>query len=96
MKNFTGRLVWNVVAMTLDWCFLKYWINFNNLTFYLWVWVCGCGDEVQYINVIFKEKKAKLTLAVIHLQFWAYESWDSLFPISMSPNCKLMSPEHCF
>ena len=33
---------------------------------------------------------------VIHLQFWAYGSWDSLFPISMSPNSKLMSPEHCF
>ena len=34
--------------------------------------------------------------AVIHLQFWAYESWDSLFPISMSPHCKLMSPKHYF
>ena len=33
---------------------------------------------------------------VIHLQFWAYGSWDSLFPISMSPNCKLMSPNHFF
>ena len=26
----------------------------------------------------------------------AYGSWDSLFPISMSPNCKLMSPKHYF
>ena len=34
--------------------------------------------------------------SVIHLQFWAYGSWDSLVPISMSPNCKLMSPEHYF
>ena len=34
--------------------------------------------------------------AEIHLQFWADESWDSLFPISMSPNCKLMSPKHYF
>ena len=33
---------------------------------------------------------------MIHLQFWVYGSWDSLFPISMSPNCKLMSPEHYF
>ena len=33
---------------------------------------------------------------VIHLQFWPYESWDSLFPILMSPNCKLMSPQHYF
>ena len=32
--------------------------------------------------------------SVIHLQFWAYGSWDSLFPIPMSPNCKLMSPKH--
>ena len=37
-----------------------------------------------------------VTPAVIHLQFWAYGSWDSLFPISMSPNCKLMSPKHYF
>ena len=35
-------------------------------------------------------------VSVIHLQFWAYGSWDSLFPISMSPNCKLMSPKHYF
>ena len=27
--------------------------------------------------------------AVIHLQFWAYGSWDSLFPISMSPTANL-------
>ena len=26
---------------------------------------------------------------VIHLQFWAYGSWDSLFPISMSPTANL-------
>ena len=35
-------------------------------------------------------------LSVIHLQFRAYGSWDSLFPISMSPHCKLMSPKHYF
>ena len=33
---------------------------------------------------------------VIHLQFWANGSWDSLFPISLSPKCKLMSPKHYF
>ena len=27
--------------------------------------------------------------AAIHLQFWAYGSWDSLFPISMSPTATL-------
>ena len=27
--------------------------------------------------------------AVIHLQFWAYGSWDSLFPKSMSPTANL-------
>ena len=27
---------------------------------------------------------------------WGDGSWDSLFPTSMSPNCKLMSPEHYF
>ena len=34
--------------------------------------------------------------SVIHLKFSAYGSWDMLFPISMSPNCKLMSPKHFF
>ena len=28
-------------------------------------------------------------LAVIHIQFWAYGSWDSLFPISMSQTANL-------
>ena len=37
-----------------------------------------------------------ITITVMHLQFWAYGSWDLLFPISMSPNCKLMSPKHYF
>ena len=27
--------------------------------------------------------------SVIHLQFWAYGYWDSLFPISMSPTANL-------
>ena len=27
--------------------------------------------------------------AVIHLQFWVYESWDLLFPISMSQTANL-------
>ena len=50
------------------------------------------------IVVVVVDSSANITLAisVIHLQFWAYGSWDSLFPISMSPNCKLMSPEHYF
>ena len=44
-----------------------------------------------------KQSAYKASLcAVIHLQFWAYGSWDSLFPISMSSNCKLMSPKHYF
>ena len=37
-----------------------------------------------------------LNKTVIHSQFWAYESWNSMFPISMSSNCKLMSPKHYF
>ena len=37
-----------------------------------------------------------MMLPVIHLQFWVYGSWDSLFLISISPNCKLMSPDHYF
>ena len=37
-----------------------------------------------------------MMLTVIHLQFGVYGFWDSLFLISMSPNCKLMSPDHYF
>ena len=35
-------------------------------------------------------------VTVIHLQYLAYGSWDSLFPISMGPHYELMSPEHYF
>ena len=31
----------------------------------------------------------ELYLSVIHLQFWAYGSWDLLFPISMSSTANL-------
>ena len=48
-----------------------------------------------YMNFLFCGVR-RLAVTVIHLQFWAYGSWDSLFPISMSPNCKLMSPKHYF
>ena len=41
----------------------------------------GCGPppstEKSHVKVSIE--------TVIHLQFWAYGSWDSLFPISMSP-----------
>ena len=30
------------------------------------------------------------------LHFLAYGSWDSLFPMSLSPNCKVMSPDSYF
>ena len=38
--------------------------------------------KMLYPNLCYKE-------AVIHLQFWAYGSWDSLFPISVSPAANL-------
>ena len=47
------------------------------------------------LDVLWRSKRFD-TSAVIHLQFGAYESWDSLFPISLSPNCKLMSPNNYF
>ena len=34
-------------------------------------------------------QQAKHTIPVIHLQFWAYGSLDSLFPILMSPTANL-------
>ena len=51
--------------------------------------------QLIHYHYIYAKKHATY-LPVIHLQFWAYGSWDSLFPISMSPNCKFMSPEHNF
>ena len=33
---------------------------------------------------------------VIHLQFWAYGSWDLLFPISMSLNANLWAQNTIF
>ena len=39
-------------------------------------------------NIYFYQLHLIIT-AVIHLQFWANGSWDSLFPISMSPTAKL-------
>ena len=53
-------------------------------------------NPFQTNGVFHKATYNKVRMAVIHLQFWAYGSWDSLFPISMSPNCKLMSPKHYF
>ena len=63
----------------------------------------GC---LRFVIVVFPDHTHLLFLnvgrhhgnmdTVIHLQVWAYESWDSLFPISMSPNCKFMSPKHYF
>ena len=51
------------------------------------------ADDSLLFRVIKNDSdRALLQKAVIHLQFLAYGSWDSLFPISMSPNCKLMSP----
>ena len=38
---------------------------------------------------IFKHHKIDKLKTVIHLLFWAYGSWDSLFPISMSPTANL-------
>ena len=36
------------------------------------------------------DKKAiSMAHTVIHVQFWAYGSWDSLFPKSMSPTANL-------
>ena len=43
------------------------------------------GQRVK--DILHTEKLGLLT--VIHLQFWAYGSWDSLFPISMSLTANL-------
>ena len=48
--------------------------------------------NVDLFSSVFKKNISNNTTpTVIHLQFWAYGSQDSLFPIS-----KLMSPEHYF
>ena len=53
---------------------------------------CPVMTKIEYMYTTLRA----CTLTVIHLQFWAYGSWDSLIPISMSPNCKLMTPKHYF
>ena len=41
----------------------------------------GCGPPPST-----EKSQVKVSIeTVIHLQFWAYGSWDSLFPISMNP-----------
>ena len=48
---------------------------------------------ISYVHTLqeelFKYGIQKHMTSVIHLQFWAYGSWDSLFPISMSPTANL-------
>ena len=56
----------------------------------------GQGEHSAILSSCIKLPNDFKTFAVIHLQLWAYGSWDSLFPISMSPNCKLLSPKHYF
>ena len=58
------------------------------------IWYCSHWHASICCSPI--ENSQEFTHTVIHLQFWAYGSWDSLFPISMSPNCKLMSPNTIF
>ena len=45
----------------------------------------GC---LQFVIVVFPDHTHLLFL-VIHLQFLKYGSWDSLFPISISPTANL-------
>ena len=47
----------------------------------------------QLLACIYKQRLTSqlilFYIAVIYLQIWAYESWDSLLPISMSPTANL-------
>ena len=54
-----------------------------------------CGLRVRKATQI-RNPYNQVPHPVIHLHFRSYESWDSLFPISLSPICKLMSPKHYF
>ena len=78
-------------------CYYKY--SFFRISIVLWnklpadlVLVSDLGSFKTGVSKINRSQP----YTVIHLQFWAYGSWDSLFPISMSPHCKLMSPKHYF
>ena len=49
-----------------------------------------CDKNVTFILLPMSEvENVYSKSAVIYLQFWAYGSWDSLFPISMSPTANL-------
>ena len=49
------------------------------------------GIELQKEPVVMNEEKYVYVspFAVLHLQFWAYGSWDLLFSISMSQTANL-------
>ena len=47
---------------------------------------CAAKSEPSLANMTFEDYAH---VAVIHLQIWTYESWDSLFLISMSPTSNL-------
>ena len=49
---------------------------------------------IKYQNVLFDQSVDLTALTVIQLQFWAYRSWDSLFPISVSPTANLSGLEN--
>ena len=50
-----------------------------------------CQFKILFGDKFFKQFLNTFTYnhAVIHLQFLAYGSWDSLFPISMRPTVNL-------
>ena len=46
-------------------------------------------DLSDILGVAWSRISHTVLMAVIHLQFWAYGSWNSLFPISVSPTANL-------
>ena len=75
------------------------WINFDYLSLTSFDFckslIAACSQDSR--NYCSPNIRCRFKcMSVIHLGFLAYGSWHSLFPISMSPNCKLMSPKHYF
>ena len=49
---------------------------------------------IQYWDGSFEQPKLMFKLISVSFTIMVYGSWESLFPLSLNPNCKLMSPDH--
>ena len=80
-KSHVAAQIMNIVYVTIQ---CSPFITHLVLT---WIWTkhsCVVAQTRALVCENLMQNICPLPKAVIYLQFWAYGSWDSLFPISMS------------